>query len=101
MSLTSMPAIFSRCDVQTLICRTAKVPTEQPAPAIDLELPVDPNEPTYCLCNQVSYGEMVACDNNDCKIEWYHFGCVGVKEHPKGKWYCPSCIGFQKKRKGK
>uniref|UniRef100_A0A0E0GGN1 PHD finger protein ING n=1 Tax=Oryza nivara TaxID=4536 RepID=A0A0E0GGN1_ORYNI len=81
--------------------KTAKVPTEQPAPAIDLELPVDPNEPTYCLCNQVSYGEMVACDNNDCKIEWYHFGCVGVKEHPKGKWYCPSCIGFQKKRKGK
>ncbi|KAK9289216.1 hypothetical protein L1049_017690 [Liquidambar formosana] len=30
---------------------------------MDLDLPVDPNEPTYCLCNQVSYGEMVACDN--------------------------------------
>ena len=25
----------------------------------------DPNEPRYCLCNQVSYGEMVGCDNND------------------------------------
>jgi inhibitor of growth protein 3 len=24
---------------------------------------VDPNEPRYCLCNQVSYGEMVGCDN--------------------------------------
>lgn len=23
----------------------------------------DPNEPRYCICNQVSYGEMVACDN--------------------------------------
>lgn len=23
----------------------------------------DPNEPKYCICNQVSYGEMVACDN--------------------------------------
>ncbi|KAL5218543.1 hypothetical protein ABZP36_019227 [Zizania latifolia] len=79
--------------------KTAKVPTVQPA--IDLELPVDPNEPTYCHCNQVSYGEMVACDNTDCKIEWFHFGCVGLKEQPKGKWYCPSCIGFQKKRKGK
>ncbi|XP_066358687.1 PHD finger protein ING1-like [Miscanthus floridulus] len=78
-----------------------KVPTEQPVPPIDLELPVDPNEPTYCLCNQVSYGEMVACDNPNCKIEWYHYGCVGVKEQPKGKWYCPNCIGFQKKRKGK
>lgn len=87
--------------------KKAKVPTEQPVPVplplppIDLELPVDPNEPTYCLCNQVSYGEMVACDNPNCKIEWYHYGCVGVKEQPKGKWYCPNCIGFQKKRKGK
>lgn len=25
----------------------------------------DPNEPKYCLCNQVSYGDMVACDNED------------------------------------
>ena len=25
----------------------------------------DPNEPRYCICNQVSYGEMVACDNED------------------------------------
>lgn len=30
---------------------------------LQLDLPVDPNEPTYCFCNQVSYGEMVACDN--------------------------------------
>ena len=35
-----------------------------PLPPIDLELHVDPNKPTYCLCNQVSYGEMVACDND-------------------------------------
>ncbi|KAF8688044.1 hypothetical protein HU200_042461 [Digitaria exilis] len=69
--------------------------------AIDLELPVDPNEPTYCFCNQVSYGDMVACDNPNCKIEWFHFGCVGVKEQPKGKWFCSNCAGFQKKRKGK
>ena len=26
---------------------------------------VDPNEPRYCLCNDVSYGEMVGCDNED------------------------------------
>lgn len=29
------------------------------------EWPYDPNEPRYCLCNQVSYGEMVGCDNKD------------------------------------
>ena len=27
--------------------------------------PVDPNEPRYCLCNDVSYGDMVGCDNAD------------------------------------
>ena len=30
-----------------------------------LDMPVDPNEPTYCLCHQVSYGEMIGCDNQD------------------------------------
>ncbi|KAJ6830573.1 PHD finger protein ING1 isoform X1 [Iris pallida] len=70
-------------------------------PSMDLELPVDPNEPTYCICNQVSFGEMVACDNPDCKIEWFHFVCVGLKEHPKGKWYCPTCVGLPKRRKAK
>ncbi|XP_065004878.1 PHD finger protein ING1-like isoform X2 [Musa acuminata AAA Group] len=70
-------------------------------PGVELELPVDPNEPTYCICNQVSFGKMVACDNANCKIEWFHFDCVGLKEQPKGKWYCPNCIGMQKRRKGK
>ncbi|XP_052207783.1 PHD finger protein ING1 isoform X1 [Diospyros lotus] len=69
--------------------------------SMDLDLPVDPNEPTYCFCNQVSYGEMVACDNPDCKIEWFHYGCVGLKDQPKGKWYCSECAGTQKRRRGK
>ena len=25
----------------------------------------DPNEPRYCVCNDVSYGDMVGCDNDD------------------------------------
>ncbi|KAF7150804.1 hypothetical protein RHSIM_Rhsim02G0050900 [Rhododendron simsii] len=65
--------------------------------SMDLDLPVDPNEPTYCFCNQVSYGEMVACDNPDCKIEWFHYGCVGLNQQPKGKWYCSECVGMQKR----
>lgn len=49
----------------------------------------DPNEPRYCICNQVSYGEMVACDNAECPLEWFHYPCVGITTSPKGKWYCP------------
>lgn len=53
---------------------------------------IDPNEPRYCYCNQVSFGEvskhfsllpslrglimvpqMIACDNVDCEREWVSF----------------------------
>lgn len=51
-------------------------------------VPVDPNEPVYCYCKQVSYGQvcvsllqcpspwsesllqMIACDNDECAYEW-------------------------------
>lgn len=82
-------------------------------PSDVLDMPVDPNEPTYCLCHQVSYGEMIGCDNPDvsvrlcgcfgsaaislvfilvpclilqCPIEWFHFACVDLATKPKGKW---------------
>ncbi|BFZ23366.1 hypothetical protein BsWGS_26405 [Bradybaena similaris] len=67
-------------------------------PSDVLDMPVDPNEPTYCLCNQVSYGEMIGCDNLDCPIEWFHFACVQLKTKPKGKWYCPRCQEERKKK---
>lgn len=53
---------------------TQNVPTRSPdlsdallpmQPSDVLDMPVDPNEPTYCLCHQVSYGEMIGCDNPD------------------------------------
>jgi hypothetical protein len=50
------------------------------------------DEPTYCYCNGVSYGEMVACDNEGCVKEWFHLGCVGLKVAPKGNGtYLPLC----------
>uniref|UniRef100_A0A0X3NRQ9 Meckel syndrome type 1 protein homolog n=1 Tax=Schistocephalus solidus TaxID=70667 RepID=A0A0X3NRQ9_SCHSO len=50
-------------------------------------------ERVYCLCKKVSFGEMIACDNKRCPIEWFHFGCVDIRVQPKGKWYCPQCRG--------
>lgn len=55
------------------------------------------NEPTYCYCNQVSFGEMVGCDGDDCKREWFHLPCIGFKNPPKGKWYCEDCLMKMKK----
>ncbi|KAI0007960.1 hypothetical protein F4779DRAFT_589282 [Xylariaceae sp. FL0662B] len=54
---------------------------------------VDADEPLYCYCNGVSYGEMVACDADDCEREWFHLDCVGLKAAPPPsvKWYCDNC----------
>ncbi|OXU32069.1 hypothetical protein TSAR_004843 [Trichomalopsis sarcophagae] len=54
---------------------------------------IDPDEPTYCLCDQISYGEMILCDNDLCPIEWFHFSCVSLSTKPKGRWFCPKCRG--------
>ncbi|KJH52112.1 PHD-finger [Dictyocaulus viviparus] len=63
-----------------------------------VDMPVDPNEPTYCFCHQVSFGQMVACDGPDCKNEWFHFQCVGLTSSPVGKWYCDQCKEARKKK---
>lgn len=78
---------------------------------------IDPDEPRYCLCNRVSFGTMIQCDNVDvsafslfryttcelteiffspsqnCKQEWFHLECVGLSDVPARttKWYCPDC----------
>lgn len=66
----------------------------------------------YCFCKQVSWGNMVGCDNPDCEYEWFHWGklvlekdegmltwigCVGITKEPAGAWFCDEC----KKKLGK
>lgn len=63
------------------------------------QLGANNTEPTYCYCNQVSFGEMVGCDGDDCKREWFHLPCIGFKNPPKGKWYCDDCLSKMKKLK--
>lgn len=53
-------------------------------------VPADPNEPLYCVCRNVFFGEMVGCDDPDCVVEWFHFGCVGLTEAPE-QWFCDDC----------
>lgn len=63
---------------------------------------MEPEDEIYCICRQVSFGNMIGCDNPECKIEWFHYDCVGLKEppDPKSSWYCPDCAR-EMERKGK
>lgn len=72
---------------------------------------IDPDEPRYCICDDVSYGPMISCDNNvsvygvglldivfnriQCDKEWFHMPCMNMTEADipsrRSKWYCPDC----------
>ncbi len=49
------------------------------------------DEPVYCICRQVPFGEMIACGNSDCPIAWFHLHCVCLEESPNQTWMCPNC----------
>ncbi|KIY43683.1 hypothetical protein FISHEDRAFT_78525 [Fistulina hepatica ATCC 64428] len=52
----------------------------------------------YCYCGRGSFGEMVGCDNKDCKLAWFHLGCIGLQQAPTDDvWYCRECAQSQSK----
>jgi hypothetical protein len=56
------------------------------------------DERRYCFCNEMSYGDMIACDNPTCRREWFHYPCVGIVTPPKGKWFCLECTQLQQQQ---
>lgn len=61
-------------------------------PSMDCgEEPVTSLDHVWCVCKGEESGRMIACDHQDCSIEWFHYACVGIKRRPKGNWYCPEC----------
>ncbi|CAM9369286.1 unnamed protein product, partial [Discosporangium mesarthrocarpum] len=55
------------------------------------EVPIDPNEPVYCVCRRVGFGNMVGCDNEDCEHgEWFHYDCVGLTGEVSHPFYTPA-----------
>ena len=45
----------------------------------------------WCYCSGDESGKMIACDNDNCPIQWFHTECLKICRIPKGKWYCPDC----------
>lgn len=73
---------------------------QRPAFKEDWNSSEDTNE-RYCICKDVSYGDMICCDNTRCDTQWFHFVCVGLNSAPKGKWFCPTCVEIRTKRREK
>ena len=40
------------------------------ATSVSEDIAVDPNEPLYCICKRVSFGEMICCDNEGAISHW-------------------------------
>lgn len=62
-----------------------------------IEQLIDPNEPVYCFCKRIAFGDMIACDNEDCDVEWFHYPCVNLTRKPRNSWICPTCAYKRKK----
>lgn len=80
----------------------AGLASPEPAPpAVGASRAPNPDEPKYCVCNRVSFGEMIACENEACAVEWFHFACVGLSTDAKikGKWYCNACAAERRRLK--
>ncbi len=54
----------------------------------------------YCVCQcpHDDVSEMIGCDAPDCRLEWFHFECVGIMVPPEGQWFCPECAKRYKVR---
>ena len=76
--------------------RKRKVPASDQA-IIEPFVAIDPNEPVYCLCRRVAFGEMIACDNDECAVEWFHYECVNLTKKPRNTWICPTCVALKER----
>lgn len=78
------PSVLRELQPQTVVKRPRKQ-SAQKAPKR--------TNAVWCLCAGPEEGQMVACDNQNCTIQWYHFHCVGLVDTPSADtaWFCPSC----------
>ncbi|EPQ52068.1 hypothetical protein GLOTRDRAFT_112146 [Gloeophyllum trabeum ATCC 11539] len=79
------PLVSSASDPSVVSTHVADTTANEPPvpPMVDLR--------RYCVCDQLAYGEMIACDAPGCRQEWFHLACVGLSIAPEGAWQCLEC----------
>ena len=64
----------------------------------DVDMDEGSDDTKYCYCRDVSHGDMIACDNADCAIQWFHWSCAGITAEPDGEWLCKECRRLPKEK---
>lgn len=77
--------------------KKVKKPVKKVVAPVAAEIVVEDNN-EYCFCKQRSFGDMIACDNEEScpNGEWFHYKCVGLLNRVdalkyttgKEKWFC-------------
>ena len=107
--LTEAETFFTTCLLPELMGNWYTRPSVKSSNTSDFDENTDVidasgSQKLYCYCSGPDEGSMIACNNTECKIEWFHQDCLNLKSVPRGKWYCPDCSKlpeFLGKGKGK
>lgn len=66
----------------------SRLSTEQSVHSSD-----DDESGQWCYCQQFIEGsDMINCDNQQCRIKWFHLKCIHLASAPDGQWLCPDCF---------
>ena len=50
------------------------------------------DEEVWCYCQKfIPDTTLIGCDNNNCKVQWFHMTCIGLDVAPTDSWFCPTC----------
>lgn len=84
---------------------TAPMPAHTPTPMPEaLQAPQAPEASveTWCTCGRPDSSTfIIACENDNCPIQWYQGACLGIHVAPEGDWWCPTCAPAHALKKGK
>ncbi|KAI5829288.1 hypothetical protein K523DRAFT_352679 [Schizophyllum commune Tattone D] len=92
--VSSHPSIRPDGPIRSPLSQPGFPTSPAPAPSHDEgdEGATDEDKKIYCYCQQISWGEMIGCENEeDCPRQWFHLSCVGLSEVPTGDWWCKEC----------
>ena len=90
--------LFNKCVLPELVGKWFTRPgcEAQAHPSCTSTDAEDDEEGPWCYCQRHLEGStLIGCDNEACKVKWYHMSCLRMKEEPEGEWVCPTCHRLQ------